>query len=175
MKKKVISLFVCSALLALLSTPAFAITVQCSFCGGYMTQTIQYSPWLTAGHTDCTHGKIYAQDTKTERLAIITYICPRCGQGFTEEHTEEATRCMSTKRRNLILPEGEVVEGDTCSVCYADAVVTETHNSPWLTIATDENGISTQERLIIKTDVCSNCGRGGTTEETETQTVRLHK
>ncbi len=175
MKKKVISLFICSILVALLSIPAFAVTVQCSSCGGYMAQTIQYGPWLTVGYTDCTHGKLYARDAKVERLVIITYVCQRCGHGFTEEYTDEDTRCLATKSMNLDLPEGDVVEGGTCSICDADAVITEIQNGPWFTISTDENGISTQERLIIKTDVCSNCGRGYTTEATETRTIRLNK
>ncbi len=170
MKKRICSLLICSLLVAIFSIPAFASTWKWCSCGTAMEGNTHYTPWLTVSYRDCVHGHLYSRDANVERLAITTYVCRKCGKGFTEQEQQTDIQCLATKTANL-----DLTEGDTCPVCLENAVLTKTHETPWLTTATNENGISTQERIVVKTSVCGNCGQGGTTNETETRTIRLHQ
>lgn len=170
MKKKFLSLFACLTLIAILSIPAYAAKFDWCSCGSLMDGTTYYAPWRTIGYADCIHGHLYTKDALVERTVATTYVCRRCGRGYNEEKTERDRQCLATNATSLELP-----EGDTCPICLEDAVLTTTYKTSWATIATDENGNSEQKRTIAMTSVCGNCCRGGTTEETETRTIRLHK
>ena len=167
MRKKLCSLLVGVLLATVLSIPAFASNT-CS-CGGKMDKTVHRTPWLTVGYTDCTHGYVYAKDALLECTEVTTYVCQRCGKGFSTEVTRKDVKCLASKSLSV-----DMFDGETCSVCSANAVVTKTHHTSWLTVETDKDGNSSQERLLVKTTVCENCGTGTTTEETETRVTRLH-
>lgn len=165
--KKTLSLIMCSLLIAMLSLPAFA-SGWCS-CGGRLEETVNTTSWVGVGFVDCTHGKPHAKDSVQERTVITSVICSRCGEGTVAQAKEERYYCYAPKSASLSFPEGSL-----CPVCSENAVVVKTNSTSWLTTETNENGVSTQERIVIKTSVCGNCGQGGTTNETETRTVRLH-
>lgn len=171
--KKTLSLIMCSLLIAMLSLPVFASTTRfvgwCS-CGGRIDETVNTTSWIGVGFVDCTHGKPHAKDSVQERTVITSVICSRCGEGTVAQAKEERYYCYAPKSASLSLPEGSL-----CPICSENAVVVKTNSTSWLTTETDENGISTQERIVVKTSVCGNCGQGGTTNETETRTIRLHK
>lgn len=166
--KKALSLIMCSLLIAILSLPAFA-SGWCS-CGGHLKETVNTTSWVGVGFVDCTHGKPHAKDSVQERTVITSVICSRCGEGTVAQANEERYYCYAPKSASLSFPEGSL-----CPVCSENAVVVKTNSTSWLTTEIDESGISTQERIVIKTSVCGNCGQGGTTNETETRTIRLHK
>lgn len=169
MKKKILSLITCSILIAIFSIPAFAAS-HCFYCGGSMKQTVHYTPWLTVGYQECKHGHFYAKDALIERTKVTTYVCSNCGKGYTTNQTLNDTKCLATKSTS-----SDTTDGEPCFNCSENSVTVKTHKTPWLTTATNENGVSTQERIVVKTSICGNCGQGGTTNETETRTICLHQ
>lgn len=167
--KKLVTMVLTLALAGgMLATPTFA-TNYCFFCNGAMNKTVHYTPWLTVGYQDCEHDFLYAKDALIERTKVTTFTCRNCGKGYTTNLTIPDKKCLANKNAA-----STATDGDPCFFCSENSVTVKTHHTPWLTTATNENGVSTQERLIVKTSICGNCGRGGTTNETETRTVRLH-
>lgn len=180
MKKRMGSLFLGAMMVLLLAVPAYAArdtmyvsgSSWCS-CGGKMTESVHYTGWVTQQFVDCTHGIAHSKDAYQTCLRVTTTVCPKCGNGETTEEVQERYVCYAS--RSVMEALEALPEVLQCPECDEGEVVKINHRqTPWITVAQTENGLSEQTCIDVTTYRCDFCGYGFNQEETQNRTVKLH-
>lgn len=186
--KKISSLVLGLLMAVLISIPAFAANAEidmylsywCSECGGKMTTELHYTGWVTKEFVDCTHGIAASKDARQECLRVVNNSCPRCGNYEILEDVQERYRCYASTR--AIEETEELAEElaalpvtGECTECENGEVVRTFHRqTPWITVATTEDGMSEQTCIDVSNYQCRNCFNVELQEETLSRTVKLH-
>ena len=181
MKKRIVSLLLGAMMAMLLVVPAFAAEdavepyaiYWCSSCGAKMTESVRYTGWVTQQFVDCTHGIAHSKDAYQTCLRVTTTVCPKCGNGEMTEEVQERYVCYASRSAMDALE--AIPEVLQCPECDEGEVVKISHRqTPWITVAQTENGLSEQTCVDVTTYRCDHCGYGFHQEEVQNRTVKLH-